>query len=370
MSQKLTKEQKRAKKKRDERKLSQTRQHEENRQYKRFEAMAHLFFFGDRDNQLVQADVDSAILGYAGVKSNSIDVSEHNCKHNSWNKTTSLISSLFKYKAIANKFAETPSRLAGRVFFVSDEVYTYSSIYAPLELLFTSHLVPEELLSEMMVNLHDHFHHAIYSFGVSVGLNCINLAIINSRSNPDVFNVFYICNETWMPLNYDKWSGDIWPVIVHSALRNIDAYTITGEAMMDLLRYANKENKNENSTDPTFDDGSEPKSDPDIFLSVEQRKLIGKICNELMTECENIVFASKSEELKCKSIGFSEGWNKAAELYENKLRDKMKDSCSSTASSVVGCNCDLPALPVALRDVVEIPSVGLPERMSALFELV
>lgn len=217
MASKLTKDQKREKKKREERKLKLRREHEDNRYFKKVDGLMMaitLALQGDGTQQ----ELNDAVLNLGSAKSVAVSDKESRFQSPQWTRlrgyTTSMVSMLQ-----ADPDAHYAGfGLDGRIFLNGEAETQFRSAHFPLNAIMASNWQPDEVVAKTSVELEPEPTQGAYFFGIEVRNLAIHFAIASTANPEDLPEVSFVSPKGWHRLDFDIWRHELWPSLARVTL--------------------------------------------------------------------------------------------------------------------------------------------------------
>ncbi|RAR49525.1 UNVERIFIED_CONTAM: hypothetical protein C7454_1252 [Acidovorax defluvii] len=315
MASKLTKDQKREKKKREERKLRLRREHEDNRHFKKVDDLM-MAITQALQGIGTQEELDAAVLRLGGGKSVSTSDRESRFQSPEWVRlrkyTTSMVSLLQ-----ANPSAHYAGfGLDGRIFLNGDGDTQFRSAHFPLNAIMASNWQPDEVVANTSEELEPEPTQGTYFFGIDVRDLAVHFAIASTTSPDDLPEVFFVSPKGWHRLDLGIWRDELWPslarvIIAKDLIRGPDEnqYAIDRIMLDAHARQAAKGGSPDGST-PAFD--------------AKARTIIRSLGSGLLLESEFMLSAAEDARARQNEDALAYQWNEGFESRQSEV-DALQD---------------------------------------------
>lgn len=363
MASKLTKDQKREKKKREERKLKLRREHDENRHAKKVDGLLMTITHA-LEGLALQEELDDAVLRLGGGQ--SVPASEKSSRFQSpeWTEikqqTTRMVG-LIQSGAVAD-FAGLD--LQGRLYLNGDAGTNFSSTSFPLFAMLSSNWLPHEVFQKTAKELEPEPTHGAYFFGIAVRDLAAHFALASTAHADEEAEVFYVTSKGWHRLDYKTWRDELWPSLGHVLLaqrlgtdmRSDTEYAIGG--LMQLSKRAFPDEAHQRGRrEPALDDGT--------------RGIVRSFGADLLMELEVLLAAADAAGAEANQNALAYEWNEGFEARQaeiNVLEDRHRalEHENQTLRRML-MNQETP--PAQSTPLPTAPTRPLEERMGALLGL-
>ena len=316
MPSKLTKDQKREKKKREERKLKLRREHEDNRHVKKVDDLM-MAITQALQGIGTQEELDAAVLRLGG--GNSVAASDRESRFQSpgWVRlrgyTTRLVSLLQ-----ADPGAHYAGfGLDGRIFLNGDGDTQFSSAHFTLNATIKSNWLPDEVVANTARELEPEPTQGAYFFGVDVRDLALHFAIASKTNPEELPEVFFVSSKGWHRLDLDVWRSELWPslarvILVKELVRGPDEHQYAMDRLMlDALARQSAQGGNQENQTPALDDRA--------------RTIIRSLGSGLLLESESILSAAEDARARQNEGALAYEWNEGFESRQGEI-DALQDS--------------------------------------------
>ena len=310
MASKLTKDQKREKKKREERKLKLRREHEDNRYFKKVDGLMMaitLALQGDGTQQ----ELDAAVLNLGSGKSVAVSDKESRFQSPEWTRlrgyTTSLVSMLQ-----ADPDAHYAGfGLDGRIFLNGEGDTQFRSAHFPLNAILASNWQPDEVVAHTSVELEPEPTQGAYFFGVEVRNLAVHFAIASTANAEDLPEVSFVSPKGWHRLDLEIWRHELWPslarvILAKDLIRGPDEnqYALD-RLMLDTLARKTDAQEEQDGTVQVIDD--------------KARTVIRSLGSGLLLESEFLLSAAEDERARQNKDALAFEWNEGFESRRGEI---------------------------------------------------
>lgn len=310
MASKLTKDQKREKKKREERKLKLRREHEDNRYFKKVDGLMMaitLALQGDGTQQ----ELDAAVLNLGSGKSVAASDKESRFQSPEWTRlrgyTTRLVSMLQ-----ADPDAHYAGfGLDGRIFLNGDGDTQFRSAHFPLNAILASNWQPDEVVANTSVELEPEPTQGAYFFGVEVRNLALHFAIASTADPDDLPEVTFVSPKGWHRLDFEIWRHELWPslarvILAKDLIRGPDENQYALDRLM-LDTLARKT------------DAQEEQDGPVQVIDDKARTVIRSLGSGLLLESEFLLSAAEDERARQNKDALAFEWNEGFESRQGEI---------------------------------------------------
>ena len=310
MASKLTKDQKREKKKREERKLKLRREHEDNRYFKKVDGLMMaitLALQGDGTQQ----ELDAAVLNLGSGKSVAASDKESRFQSPEWTRlrgyTTRLVSMLQ-----ADPDAHYAGfGLDGRIFLNGDGDTQFRSAHFPLNAVLASNWQPDEVVANTSVELEPEPTQGAYFFGVEVRNLALHFAIASTADPDDLPEVTFVSPKGWHRLDFEIWRHELWPslarvILAKDLIRGPDENQYALDRLM-LDALARKAEADEEPSGPTQ------------VIDDKARTVIRSLGSGLLLESEFLLSAAEASFAQKNETARGLDWNEGFESRQSEI---------------------------------------------------
>lgn len=365
MASKLTKDQKREKKKREERKLKLRREHEDNRYFKKVDGLMMAITLA-LQGVGTQPELDAAVLNLASGKSVAVSDKESRFQSPEWMRlrgyTTRLVSMLQ-----ADPDAHYAGfGLDGRIFLNGDGDTQFRSAHFPLNAILASNWQPDEVVANTSVELEPEPTQGAYCFGVEVRNLAVHFAIASTADPDDLPEVYFVSPKGWHRLDFEIWRHELWPSLARVILAK------------DLIRGPDE---NQYALDRLMQDTLARKTDaqeeqdgPVQVIDDKARTVIRSLGSGLLLESEFLLSAAEDERARQNKDALAFEWNEGFESRQgeiNALQERYR--ALEFENNTLRRLFAKPAIPASQEAsqtaVQQAPARPLEERMGALLGL-
>lgn len=315
MATKLTKDQKREKKKREERKLRLRREHEDNRHFKKVDDLM-MAITQALQGTGTQEELDAAVLRLGGGKSVSTSDRESRFQSPEWVRlrkfTTSMVSLLQ-----ANPSAHYAGfGLDGRIFLNGDGDTQFSSGHFPLNAILASNWQPDEVVANTAKELEAGPTQGAYFFGIAVRDLAVHFAVASTISTDELPEVFFVSPKGWHRLDLDIWREELWPSLARVLLaKDLIRGPDENQYAMDRLMLDTRARQ--------VAQGSDPKGPTPAFDDIA-RTIIRSLGTGLLMESESILSAAEDARARQNEDALAYQWNEGFESRQSEV-DALQD---------------------------------------------
>jgi hypothetical protein len=213
MSSKLTKDQKREKKKRDERKRQLRLEHEGNLHAKKIDGLMKALILA-LHGLGTQDAIDSAILRLGGAKSVATSERETGFQGPLWaalrQRTTKMVALLQNdpgahYAGFG---------LEGRLYLCVDGRPDLNTLHFPLNAAIGSDWQPDEVFAKNAKELDPEPSQGVYFFGMEVRDRAVHFAIASRLDSRDPPEAYFVSPKGWHRLDLDIWKHELFPALM------------------------------------------------------------------------------------------------------------------------------------------------------------
>lgn len=365
MASKLTKDQKREKKKREERKLKLRREHEDNRYFKKVDGLMMAITLA-LQGVGTQPELDAAVLNLGSGKSVAVSDKESRFQSPEWMRlrgyTTRLVSMLQ-----ADPDAHYAGfGLDGRIFLNGDGDTQFRSAHFPLNAILASNWQPDEVVANTSVELEPEPTQGAYFFGVEVRNLAVHFAIASTADPDDLPEVYFVSPKGWHRLDFEIWRHELWPSLARVILAK------------DLIRGPDE---NQYALDRLMQDTLARKSDaqeaqdgPVQVIDDKARTVIRSMGSGLLLESEFLLSAAEDEHARQNKDALAFEWNEGFESRQgeiNALQERYR--ALEFENNTLRRLFAKPAIPASQEasqtTVQQAPARPLEERMGVLLGL-
>ena len=356
MSSKLTKDQKREKKKRDERKRQLRLEHEENLHAKKIDGLMKALLLALHGLGM-QDEIDSAVLRLGGAKSVAASERETSFQGPAWaalrQRTTKMVALLQSDpSAHYSGFG-----LEGRLYLNGDGSTDFNTLHFPLNAAIGSNWQPDEVFAKNAKELDPEPSQGVYFFGMEVRDRAVHFAIASRLDSRDPPEAYFVAPKGWHRLDLDIWKHELFPALVRVSI----ADEMMGgprqtffamDALADLSR-AHKGVSKDNGDAPAllFDD--------------KARTVICCLGTTLLMESEFMAAAAESAKAIEHEEALAKEWNEGFAARQLEL-DEVRRRCCALEQENRQLRPARVQGPSAPEDNPQRPVVPLQQRMGAL----
>ncbi|MBV7542081.1 hypothetical protein [Acidovorax sp. sic0104] len=210
---KLTKDQKREKKKREERKLKLRREHEENRHFKKVDglmmAIAHAM-----QGSATQQELNDAVLRLGGGLSVAASEAKSIFTGPQWNYVKAATTEMVAMLQAEEYRMYSGLGLQGRIYINGDDPNTvFHATSFPLFAMVTCNWHPEEVVWRSALDLEPEPTRGAYFFGVEIRDLALHFAIASTARESDTPEVYFVSPSGWHRLDLTVWRDELWPCL-------------------------------------------------------------------------------------------------------------------------------------------------------------
>ena len=310
MASKLTKDQKREKKKREERKLKLRREHEDNRHFKKVDGLMMAITLA-LQGVGTQQELDAAVLNLASGKSVGASDKESRFQSPEWTRlrgyTTRLVSMLQ-----ADPDAQYAGfGLDGRIFLNGEGETQFRSAHFPLSAIMASNWQPDEVVAKTSVELEPEPTQGAYFFGIEVRNLAVHFAIASTANPEDVPEVSFVSPKGWHRLDLEIWCHELWPslarvILAKDLIRGPDEsqYALDRLVLDTLARKT---------------DAQEEQDGPVQVIDDKARTVIRSLGSGLLLESEFLLSAAEDERARQNKDALAFEWNEGFESRQGEI---------------------------------------------------
>lgn len=306
MSSKLTKDQKREKKKRDERRANARRVHESNLHIKKFEGL-----MATLDKAMLgissQDELDAALLRVGEGQSVAMSDKGSRFKGEMWDKLKQMTSHMVSLLYQDNDNPNSVFAIQGRVYMGTENSKEFRRAALPLFAVFSSRWTPGAVVPELAKELNTNITQGAYFFGVEARNLALHFAVATTTDEQDTPEVFCVTRKGWHRLALDNWNHAILPVMARllAAERLGGQSRDTDMAIAELMGAFAKE-------------GDE--IDPDMpTMGERQRATVMNMCSDLLFESDTLLGAAQHSYRKTSEMAATEAWNEGFEARQQEI---------------------------------------------------
>lgn len=208
MAGKLTKDQKRAKEKREAQKKARQRQHETNRDFKKYDHLDDLMRMavtGMGDPGAVERGILNAVEALsvaASQEASALQGREWRIVRESTRRLVSLSQNFLSDRRIA---------LQGRMFHTTEEYEWVKTTYFSMAVAMVSKWAPFDVFGKAAAELEPAPKEGVYFFGFELGSDAVHLAVASNKQGSQEYYV--VTAKGWRMIPAGMWHGLVWPLL-------------------------------------------------------------------------------------------------------------------------------------------------------------
>lgn len=304
MASKLTKDQKREKKKREERKLKLRREHEDNRYFKKVDGLMMaitLALQGDGTQQ----ELDAAVLNLGSGKSVAVSDKESRFQSPEWTRLRGYTARLVSMLQSDPDAHYAGFGLDGRIFLNGDGDTQFRAAHFPLNAIMASNWQPHEVVANTSIELEPEPTQGAYFFGIEVRNLAVHFAIASTANAEGLPEVSFVSPKGWHRLDLEIWRHELWPslarvILAKDLIRGPDENQYALERLM-LDTLARK------------DDAPEEQDGPVQVIDDKARTVIRSLGSGLLLESEFLLSAAEDAGARKNEVALALEWNQGYE---------------------------------------------------------
>ena len=310
MASKLTKDQKREKKKREERKLKLRREHEDNRYFKKVDGLMMaitLALQGDGTQQ----ELDAAVLNLGSGKSVAVSDKESRFQSPEWTRLRGYTASLVSMLQADPDAHYAGFGLDGRIFLNGEGDTQFRSAHFPLNAILASNWQPDEVVAKTSVELEPEPTQGAYFFGVEVRNLALHFAIASTANPEDLPEVSFVSPKGWHRLDLVIWRHELWPslarvILAKDLIRGPDENQYALDRLM-LDTLARKP------------DAEEGQNGPVEVIDDKARTVIRSLGSGLLLESEYLLSAAEDARARKSEAALALEWHEGYESRQAEI---------------------------------------------------
>ena len=310
MASKLTKDQKREKKKREERKLKLRREHEDNRYFKKVDGLMMaitLALQGDGTQQ----ELDAAVLNLGSGKSVAVSDKESRFQSPEWTRLRGYTASLVSMLQADPDAHYAGFGLDGRIFLNGEGDTQFRSAHFPLNAILASNWQPDEVVANTSVELEPEPTQGAYFFGVEVRNLAVHFAIASTANAEDLPEVSFVSPKGWHRLDLEIWCHELWPslarvILAKDLIRGPDENQYALDRLM-LDTLARKP------------DAEEGQNGPVEVIDDKARTVIRSLGSGLLLESEYLLSAAEDARARKSEAALALEWHEGYESRQAEI---------------------------------------------------
>lgn len=353
---KLTKDQKREKKKREERKLKLRREHEENRHFKKVDGLMTAITMA-LEGLGSQEELDAAVLRLAGGQSVVVSEKESRFQGHAWAEVKASTTQMVALLQADESAYYSGLGLQGRLYLNGEGTKRFSVSSMPIFALVSSGWDPLEVVHKTALELDPEPTQGAYVFGMEARNTAVHFAIASTANPEDPPEVYFVSPKGWHRLDLKIWFEELWPCLARVMVASNFARgpSDTQFAIARLMELS----------------GSAGGPDDEPCLDEESRAAIRSFGAELILETELLVTAAEAARTMQVHLASEVKWEAGFESRQDEI-DTLEARCQSlererqalqryaleTAATAQPQAATMPTLPS--------PAKPLHERMGAL----
>lgn len=274
---KLTKDQKREKKKREERKLKLRKEHEQNHHFKKLDGLMTAISMA-LEGVATQEDLDAAVLRLGGGQGVAISEKESRFQSPQWSEIKASTTRMVDLLQTDDSAYYSGLGLQGRLYLNGEGNKRFSLSYMPIFAVVSSGWAPEEVVHQTAVDLEPEPTRGAYFFGVAVRDSAIHFACASTADPLDTPEIYFVSPKGWHRLDLRIWREELWPCLCR-AMFATDLVRGPSESQYAIAQMV---------------EATRSKQDPEADLSLDDasRVVIRGMGSELALESEVLVFAA------------------------------------------------------------------------------
>jgi hypothetical protein len=359
---KLTSDQKRALRKREEEKRNRQRQHERNRRLNSMDDLivtVRLAAMGESG----PAEVEASVLKVCQAKSITASLKETRFKSRAWDLLRDTTSRMVSMTRGHIQLMEREMALLGRLYMIDQEEQWYDACFFPIETAVASGWDLAEVFSSTAQEMDPAPREGAYFFGLPLLSSAIHIAIAGS-TDPSVPEEVYLVTENgWHAINNAVWRRELMPIFI----RGMAARTILSE--LDDISYAAEVLL---QRQPHADDEAADSRQGVPVLDRESRAVVRCLGSNLVDEMDAFIQASEGMKAAGQFAAYRDGLaaglrEAAAEGTQLKAQlEQLRREVSDLRERTPSAACP-PANDSAATMHVGGQDVSLAHRMAPLF---
>lgn len=365
MASKLTKDQKREKKKREERKLKLRREHEDNRYFKKVDGLMMAITLA-LQGEGTQQELDAAVLNLANGKSVAVSDKESRFQSPEWARLRGFSTNMVSMLQADPDAHYAGFGLDGRIFLNGDGETQFRSSHFPLNAVVASNWQPDEVVAKTSVELEPEPTQGAYFFGVEVRNLALHFAIASTANPEDLPEVSFVSPKGWHRLDLEIWRHELWPslirvIVAKDLIRGPDENQYALERLM-LDALARKAEADEVPSGPTQE------------IDDKARTIIRSLGSGLLLESEFLLSAAEDERARQNKDALAVEWNEGFESRQgeiNALQERYRalEFENKTLRKLFTQPAITPSQEASQGSVQQAPARPLEERMGVLLGL-
>lgn len=293
---KLTSDQKRALRKREEEKRNRQRQHERNRRMNSMGELMESVRLAAM-GEIAPDEVEALVLKICQAKTVAASAKETSFKSRGWDQLRETTSRMVAMARGDMELMERETALLGRVYMIEPEGEWYTACFFPVEATVASAWELSEVFKNTAKEMEPEPQEGAYFFGLPLISSAVHIAIAGSTDPGIPYEIYVVTDKGWHAIDKTAWRQELMPLLMRGMVSkkimgDIDDITYATEVLM--LRQPSEEAPTE------ADSMGEP-------MDRESRGIVRSLGSQLVDEMDAFIQASDNLKKAGRLAGYMDG---------------------------------------------------------------